>query len=110
MITLGGVQISDNMYLRGVTEHPQVAFQQERTVEGISKQIVVPTPGGRTLSLETQQLSGSIQGIWCQSVIDAVKELELTGGVYELDHHGAVYQVRIIDTSQFTPLFQFEPV
>ena len=110
MITLGGVEISDNMYLGGVTEARQVAYQQEITVEGISKLRVMPTPGGRTITLETQQINGSIQGIWCQSVIDALKELEAANQTYILDHHGDEYYVKIVDTTGFRPMFSFEPV
>jgi len=110
MITLGGVTISDNMYLGGITEAKQVAHQQERTVEGVSKLRVVPTPGGRIITLESQNLNGSIQGIWCQSVIDEVKILEAANVAYTLDHHGTTYTVKIVDTTGFRPLFSFEPV
>lgn len=109
-ITLGSVTISDNMYLGGVTEAAQTAAQQVRTVEGNSILTTVSTPGGRTITLETQQVNGGIQGIWCQSVIDAVKALESNNTAVVLAHHGTTYNVKITDTTDLSPLFSWEPV
>lgn len=112
MITVGGVVVSDNMYLSGVTEAKQIAYEQNRTVEGVSKLRTVLTLGGRTLTLGTSREggSGSIQGIWCQSVIDELKALEQLNSTLVLDHHGTTYNVKIVDTSGFTQMFKYEPV
>ena len=108
MITLGGIEISDNMYLGGVIESKQIEHEQVRTVEGISRLRTVPTPGGRELTLGTTNDKG-VMGIWCQSVIEEVKALEATNQVLTLDHHGTIYLIKITDTSDFQPLFQWEP-
>ena len=110
MITLGGIVISDNMYLGGVTQARQVVPQQLRTSEGISLLTVHATPGGRTLTLGTTNLNGATQGIWCQSNIDEIKDLEATNVPVVLNHNGDIYNVRIVDTSDFTQFFQNEPV
>ncbi len=108
-VTLGGIVISDNMYLGGVVESKQVVHQQVRTVEGNSLLRVTTTPGGRTLTLGTTNLDGATQGIWCQSKIEEIKVFEAAGTSIILNHHGDTYTVRIIDTSDFAQMFQFEP-
>lgn len=110
MITLGGITISDNMYLGGITQSQQIAYQQVRTVEGLSKLTTVSLTGGRNLTLGTVSMNSAIQGIWCQSVIDQLKDLEKTNIDCVLDFHGDTYNVRIIDTTDFTQMFQFEEV
>lgn len=109
MITLGGVTISDNMYLGGIVEAKQIAHKQERTVTaGLSVLKTAPTPGGRTITLESTNLGGSIQGIWCQRVIEQVKAVEASNLPVVLDHHGTTYNVQIVDTTQFQQMFSFE--
>ncbi len=108
MITLGGIVISDNMYLGGVTQAQQIAYQQVRTVEGLSKLTAVGLTGGRNLTLGTVSMNSSIQGVWCQSVIDQIKVLEKTNADCVLNYQGTIYNVRIIDTTDFTQMFQFE--
>lgn len=110
MITLGSITISDNMYLGGVTQAKQVIPQQLRTSEGLSLLTVHVTPGGRTLTLGTTNLNGATQGIWCQSTIDEIKDLEATAATVVLDHNGDIYNVKIVDTSDFSQFFQNEPV
>ena len=110
MIDIGGVAISDDMYLGGVTEASNSFYQQEFTVEGVSKLGVYPRTGGRQITLESQKNNGAIQGIWCQSTIDALKELEIAGDTVTLNHNGNLYSVKVVDTTGFSPLFQFEPV
>lgn len=110
MIDIGGVAISDDMYLGGVTEASNSFYQQEFTVEGVSKLGVYPRTGGRQITLESQKNNGAIQGIWCQSTIDALKELEIAGDTVTLNHNGNLYSVKVVDTTGFSPLFQFESV
>jgi len=98
------------MYLSGVTQARQISYQQNRTVEGASVLSTVPTPGGRVLALETTQLNGAIQGIWCQAVIDDIKLLEAVNNVVDLVDNGVTYSVKIVDTTQLSQLLQFEPV
>ncbi len=110
MITLGGIEISDNMYLGGVTQAKQVSFKQSRTIEGVSILRTVATPGGRVLTLGTTFLNNATQGIWCKSTIDEIKLLELQLLTIVLDHHDTIYNVKIIDTTDFAQMFQWEPV
>lgn len=110
MITLGPVVISDNMYLEGVEKANSVSVEQVRTVDGESYLTVVPSPGGRTLTLGTSQLNGATQGIWCQTVIDEIKALEATGNAQTLSYQGEVYVVVISSTSSITQMFQREPL
>lgn len=110
MITLGGVTISDNMYLGGLIKANPIEYQQDRTVGGLSVMTVFDNPGGRNLTLGTSNLQGSIQGIWCQHVLDQVKVVQKQGNPVVLNYHGDAYNVIITDTSGIEQLFQFEPV
>jgi len=106
-ITLGGVTISDDMYLSGLEANSQVAVEQQRTIDGISFVRVKPAPGGRVFSLGTQSRGGATQGIWDWSVIEQIKTLELLAQSVILTYRGTSYTVYITGTD-FTPLLQFE--
>lgn len=106
-INLGGIVISDNMYLNGIESASQVAIEQMRTIEGVSVVRAHPTPGGRALTLGSQNLSGMTQGIWCSETIDQIKELELAAVSVSLDYRGDIYAV-IITGTRFVPMYQFE--
>lgn len=109
MITLGGIEINKDMYLHGVIESRQIAFTQGRTVvDGLPFLLTKPTPGGRVLTLQTSKVGGATQGIWCQSVIEAVKELESPNNPVQLNYHDDIYTVQVVDTSNFEQLFSFE--
>lgn len=108
MITLGGVVISGNMYLSGVVESRGVVHQQKRTVEGYSSTAVYPLHGGRTFTLGSDLSGGTTMGIWCKSVIDGLKLLELSGTLQILDYRGTLYSVYIVDTSNFKPLYKWQ--
>lgn len=110
MITLAGISVSKNMHLLGVTQANQVAYQHTRTVEGVSKLLVKPTPGGRVMSISSSQIGNAVQGIWCQSVIDEIKAVEKLASPVLLDYYGDLYTVYIVDTTDFTQMFQFEPI
>ena len=107
-ITLGGITIDDDMYLSGVETNSQVALEQMRTIDGVSVVRVKPAPGGRTLSLGTQNQGGAIQGIWNWSVIEQIKALEVQAQSVILSYRGLTYSVYITGT-EFTPFLQFEP-
>lgn len=107
-ITLGGITISDNMYLDGIENASLASLQSERTVDGLSLTAAKATPGGRLLTLGSV-VDSSIMGIWCQSVIDEIKAIEAVPQVIELNYHGDTYNV-IIESVDFTQLFKFEPV
>lgn len=106
-ITLGGVTISDDMYLSGLESNSQVSVNQQRTIDGLSVVRVNSNPGGRIFTLGTQNRSGAIQGIWEWSVIDQIKDLELAAQSVILDYRGSQYTVYITGTN-FEPLLQFE--
>ncbi len=106
-ITLGGLDISDNMYLEGFESALLVSVEQLRTIDGISIVKTKPTPGGRNLTLGTQSKSGATQGIWCSELIDQIKDLELASQVVSLDYRGTLYDV-IITGTKFTPFHQWE--
>lgn len=108
MITLGGVSISTNMYLSGLESASLVSVEQLRTIEGVSVVRAKPTPGGRTLTLGTQNKSGATQGIWCWEIIEQIKTLELSASAIELNYRGDVYSVIIAGTS-FAAFHQWEP-
>jgi hypothetical protein len=109
VITLDTLTISDNMVLTGIIEASQVVYEQERTVEGVSKVTISPKVGGRPLTLGSDTSGGSTMGVWCQATIEGVKDLELTRTPKVLDYNGAIFYVYIVDTSDFTPLFKWEP-
>ena len=108
MSAIGALLISDDMLLSGVVESSQVAYQQKRTVEGYSSVKVYPRVGGRPLTFGSDTSGGTVMGIWCQSLIEDIKLLELTGVPQTLDYRGNTHSVYIVDTSDFTPLFKWE--
>ena len=107
-ITIGGIPISDNMVLSGVTNSSQVVSQQRRTLEGYSSVLVSRKFGGRTLTLGSDTSDGSIMGIWCKSDIDAIKAIELLCAPIDINYRGELYRGYVVDTSDFTPLFKWE--
>jgi hypothetical protein len=107
-ITLGGVTINDNMYLDGIEKAQLTQVEQLRTVDGNSIVRVKATPGGRTLTLGTQNRGGATQGIWFSQVIDQVKSLEALAQPVVLDYRGDTYNVLIVETD-FVPFLQYEP-
>lgn len=107
-ITLGGVTISDNMYLDGINNAALISAQQYRSIDGLSLVLSKKQSGGRTITLGSV-VDSSVMGIWCQSVVDAVKLLEGDNSVLVLDYHGDTYNV-LITGMEFTQLFKFEPV
>lgn len=106
-ITLGGVDISNNMYLSGLESAPLVSVEQVRTIDGVSYVRSTPTPGGRTFTLGTQSKTGTVIGLWCSTVIDQVKVLESLADPVTLDYRGDIYEVIIVETS-FDPFHAFE--
>jgi hypothetical protein len=108
MITLGGITISDNMYLSGDVESGGVVHQQKRTIEGVSSILISQKIGGRAFTLGSDMAGGSVMGIWCKSLIDSIKALELAGLPQQLNYRGTIYSVYIVDTSGFTPLFKWQ--
>ena len=107
MITLGGVTIDDDMYLSGPESNSLVTVTQQRTIDGVSIVRVKPSPGGRSLTLGSQNRGGSIQGIWAWGTIESIKSLELQGQSVILSYRGTDYNVFIVGTD-FTPFLQFE--
>ncbi len=106
-VTLGGLDINNNMYLGGLESASLVSVEQRWTVEGNSVIRTKPLNGGRSLTLGSQNKSGSIQGIWCLRDILLIQDLEQAGQSVELDYRGDVYNV-IIASTAFRPLHQFE--
>lgn len=109
-ITLGALTINDDMYLDGVVQAKNISYEQKRSIEGVSAVSTKVIVGGKLLTLGTTNERGATQGIWFQKEIDALKALELQNLVLTLDYHGAVYTVKIVDTTDFKQLQQFEPV
>lgn len=107
MITLGGVTISDDMYLSGLESSKMVSVDQRRTIDGVSFVRLKPMIGGRALSLGSQNGGGSIQGFWELSTIEQIKSLELQAQSVILDYRGTQYTVFIVGTD-FQPFLQFE--
>jgi hypothetical protein len=106
MITLGGVVISDNMFLDGLLNSPMTGQTQRRLIGGESVVFVQPQVGGRTMTLGSQS-AGSTQGIWCQSVIEELKVLEAQAQPLTLNYRGATYNV-LIKQMDFSPFVQNE--
>ena len=105
-ITLGGLEINDNMYLSGLENAPGIAFSQVRTILGTSVTAVKPLIGGRSLVLGSQK-GKSLQGIWCSHIIDSLKPIESQGSVISLDYRGNIFNVIIVKTS-FSPMLVSE--
>jgi hypothetical protein len=106
-ITLGGITISDNMYLSGLETNKQVIVDKQRNIDGVAIVRVKPTPGGRELTLGTQNQGGAIQGIWEWSTIEQIKSLELLAQSVILNYRGTNYSVYITGTD-LSPFLQFE--
>lgn len=104
MIYLGGIEISDNMYLDGINDAALSASSQKRLLGGGSVVFIQPQIGGITFTLGSQTQKG-IQGIWCQNVIDLLKPIEALATAVILDYHGDLYDV-VIKEMTFTPIFQ----
>lgn len=108
--TLNSLTINDDMYLEGVEAAPNIMYEQKRSIDGISSLATKVIVGGRTLSLGSTNERGALQGIWYQKDIDTIKTLERANAPVTLDYHGTVFTVKIVDTTDFKQLHQFEPV
>lgn len=108
MITLGGVLISDNMYLSGREIADSLLYDQKISIGGESSVRVLPLTGGRTFSLGTQNRDGATQGLWCKSTIDQIKALQSTGIPLILNYKGDMFDVHVISTADLVPFHQFE--
>lgn len=97
--TLGGIPISDNMYLKGVEQGPSVMTSQVRTMDGISYVSATPIEGGRALTLGSTTQNSATQGFWCLGVIREIKALEKLGQPVLLEYQGTSYNVLITGTS-----------
>ncbi len=106
-ITLGALEISDNMYLAGLESARLVSVEQLWTIEGNSVVRSKPLNGGRKLTLGSQNQSGVTQGIWCQEDIEQIQTLEQLAQSLVLNYRGTNYNVIITGTT-FNPLHQFE--
>ena len=106
-ITLGGLDISDNMYLSGLESAQLVSVEQLWTIDGNSVVRSKPLNGGRRLTLGSQNQSGVTQGIWCLEDIQQVQVLEQLAQSLVLSYRGTDYNVIITGTT-FNPLHQFE--
>ncbi len=106
-ITLGGITLSDNMYLSGLESAPRAAVSQKRTILGTSILTVSPLIGGRRFTIGSDS-KGATRGIWCYHTIEAIKELENQGVAVVLDYRGDIYEVVIVGTS-FRPMILHEP-
>lgn len=107
MITLGGILISEDMYLSGLESSVLVVIDQQRTIDGVSVVKARPSIGGRSFSLGSQNSGGSVQGFWDMSVIEQIKSLELQSQSVILNYRGTQYTVFIVGTD-FKPFLQFE--
>jgi len=107
MITLGAIDIDNNMYLSGVESASLVSVEQLWTIDGNSVTRAKPLNGGRLFTLGTQNQSGSTQGIWCYETIELIQALEQLAQGVVLSYRGTDYNVLISGTT-FTPLHQFE--
>ena len=105
MTTLGGVTISDNMYLDGVLDAPLSGSTQKRLLGGGSVVFIQPQIGGRKFTLGTINGSVGTQGLWCQQTIEDLKVFESNTQSIVLDYRGDLYDV-VITKMQFTPFQQ----
>lgn len=99
MITLGGITLNSSLYLAGIESAALTSSTQYVSIGGVSRVAIKPLVGGRTFTLGTVNQNGALQGSWCQSVIDQIKELEQLASQVTLDYHGDTYQVLITSTA-----------
>jgi hypothetical protein len=78
-ISLGGVVLNDNLYLDGIENSKGIDTYIVRTLGGLIDVRTMPRSGGRTLSLTTVNSNGALQGMFCQTAVDAIKLLEAEG-------------------------------
>jgi len=108
MITLGGVVISNNMYLKGVEQANPFLYSQVRAIDGTSHLISYNNPGGRTFTLGSSQ-TNNMQGLWCQDTLDALQALRESDTVLTLDYNGEVYNVKIVSMEDIEQFMSKEP-
>lgn len=92
MISLSGIELSDDLQLKGLEDSPGIAYTQKRTILG---NLVIHTStniGGRSLSLQGTN-------DYTQEQIDQIKELEQAGSVVELIHPRGTFNVLITNVA-----------
>ncbi len=111
MITLDGIEINPNMYLGGLVQASKVSTNQQTSLDGVVATFVKPLIGGEKLTLGTTTgRNGALQGMWCQSVVDEVKNVEGNGQTVVLDYHGDIHHVVVSSTASLQQFNINEPV
>lgn len=108
VITLGGLSLNKDLYLDGIVNARNIAVSKVRTLGGAADVRTMTQDGGRPLSLTT--LSDPLQGIFCQSQVDAIKVMETAGlGITLTYRDSGDFLVLIIGTN-FVQFNQREPI
>lgn len=108
MIFLGGIEINKNMFLDGNVNSKNISYQQKRAIDGNSNLTSKTLDGGRIFTLGSTSLNNAYQGIWLQKDIEELKALEKENNRLVFEYYGASYNVKIVDTTGFQQLFQWE--
>mgnify|MGYP000907484342 FL=1 len=89
-ITLGALTLPDNLVLLGIESAPAVSYSVRRTIGGRAVvQVGPPTPGGRTLQLQSEGHLGHAN-------VAAIKAIEVAGQVVPLSHPRGTFSVLVV--------------
>lgn len=89
MITLGGLQLSDNLLLKGLRAEP-VAVDMQRSDEGVALVLVAPIEGGRLLTLD---------GYFTAAQVDSLMDMARLRQPVTLVHPRGTFSVLITGSS-----------
>lgn len=108
IITLGGLSLNKDLYLDGLVNAKNISVSKVRTLGGVSDTRTMTQDGGRPLLLTT--LSDPLQGIFCQSQVDAIKAMETAGVGITLTYRDSGDFLVLIVGTNFRQFNQREPI
>ena len=107
MITLGGIELDENLQLQGLETAPDLDVSQVITLGGISHVTTMPREGGRQLALSAINEGGNIHGRYTIEQINAIKTLSALRVPVTLVHHLGTLEVLIVSTAEISPVFGY---
>lgn len=95
-ISLGGIQLDDNLILTGLETNPDIAFSVRDLLGGPNVIQIDSRDAGASLNLTAIHDGTRRQGQFCKHQIDSLKVLSKAGSPVELVHPAGTFSVYIL--------------
>lgn len=101
-ITIGSVNLNENLLLNGIFDSAQVSIKAERTLSG--RRVIFPYPSpGRNLVLTTSGPNGRYYGFFTRDKLIELATIRDSGSITTLNYRGTEYSV-IVESLNVTQI------